>query len=133
MPAKSQKQRMAIAIAEHDPQKLYARNSAMTSMSQQQLHDFSSTPQKGLPMKVKPHSGFRSVEKAVADRPPSPPSSRKMFQGISKPVVDSPVEEAQEVAAPKLTTIKRPKRVGIKKSGGMQNPFSGLKSKKGWG
>jgi len=49
MPATSQKQQIAMAIAEHDPEKLYARNKGMAQMSHQQLHDFAATPRKGLP------------------------------------------------------------------------------------
>lgn len=42
MPAVSEKQRVAMSIAEHAPGKLYARNKAMKSMSHKQLHDFAS-------------------------------------------------------------------------------------------
>ncbi len=52
MPAKSQAQQRAMAIAEHDPDKLYAKNKGLTKMSQGQLHDFAATPRKGLPKKV---------------------------------------------------------------------------------
>jgi hypothetical protein len=44
MPAVSEKQREAMAIAEHEPSKLYKRNSAMKSMSHKQLHEFASKP-----------------------------------------------------------------------------------------
>jgi len=53
MPAKSKKQREAMAIAEHHPEKLYARNKGMAKMSQKQLHDFAKTKEKGLPVRVK--------------------------------------------------------------------------------
>jgi hypothetical protein len=46
MPAKSEKQREAIAIAEHSPEKLYKRNEGILGMSHKQMHDFAST--KGL-------------------------------------------------------------------------------------
>jgi hypothetical protein len=49
MPATSQKQEQAMAIAEHEPGKLYGRNKGMLSMSKGQLHDFAATPRKGLP------------------------------------------------------------------------------------
>ena len=49
MPAVSRKQQIAMAIAEHHPEKLYARNQGMTKMSHQQLHDFAATPRTGLP------------------------------------------------------------------------------------
>lgn len=53
MPAVSKKQQMAMAIAEHEPDKLYSRNQGMLKMSQSQLHDFAATKRKGLPTKVK--------------------------------------------------------------------------------
>lgn len=40
-----------MAIAEHHPEKLKKRNRGLLKMSHQQLHDFASTPEKGLPMK----------------------------------------------------------------------------------
>lgn len=49
MPAKSKAQRIAMAIAEHNPGQLYARNKGMLSMSHEDLHDFASTSEKGLP------------------------------------------------------------------------------------
>lgn len=51
MPATSQDQQVAMAIAEHDPSKLYARNKGLLKMSHSQLHDFAATPRKGLPKK----------------------------------------------------------------------------------
>jgi hypothetical protein len=50
MPAVSQKQRAAMAIAEHAPSKLNASNKSMLNMSHAQLHDFTSTKSKGLPV-----------------------------------------------------------------------------------
>lgn len=47
MPAVSRKQQIAMAIAEHEPEKLYAKNKGLLSMSHQQLHDFASTKFKG--------------------------------------------------------------------------------------
>ena len=49
MPAKSKAQQIAMAIAEHNPNKLYKRNRGMKKMSHQQLHDYASTKRKGLP------------------------------------------------------------------------------------
>ena len=46
MPAVSDVQRMAMAIAEHAPGKLYKRNRGLLAMSQTQLHDFAAV--KGL-------------------------------------------------------------------------------------
>ena len=56
MPAKSVAQRKAMAIAEHHPSQLYAKNKGMAKMSHQQLHDFASTKEKNLPhyAKTKP-------------------------------------------------------------------------------
>lgn len=46
MPAVSRAQQEAMAIAEHEPNKLYAKNKGLLNMSHQQLHEFAST--KGL-------------------------------------------------------------------------------------
>ena len=53
MPAKSKAQRQAMAIAEHHPEKLYARNKGLKEMSKEQLHEFATTKEKGLPKKKK--------------------------------------------------------------------------------
>jgi hypothetical protein len=53
MPATSEKQREAMAIAEHHPDKLYDRNKGMKKMSKGQLHDFAAT--KGLKKRKKHH------------------------------------------------------------------------------
>lgn len=52
MPAKSEDQRKAMAIAEHHPEKLYARNRGLLKMTDSQLHDFAATTEKGIPKKV---------------------------------------------------------------------------------
>jgi len=57
MPAKSKKQQQAMAIAEHEPSKLYARNKGLKKMSKKQLHDFASTKTSKLPIKVKKSGG----------------------------------------------------------------------------
>lgn len=46
MPAVSRKQQEVMAIAEHEPQKLYKKNRGLLKMSHTQLHDFAAT--KGL-------------------------------------------------------------------------------------
>jgi hypothetical protein len=46
VPAKSRKQQELMAIAEHEPDKLYKRNRGVLKMSKGQLHDFAAT--KGL-------------------------------------------------------------------------------------
>ena len=48
-PAVSKAQQQAMAIAEHNPSKLYKRNRGMKKMSKGQLHEFASTKRKGLP------------------------------------------------------------------------------------
>jgi hypothetical protein len=49
VPAKSRAQRIAMAIAEHHPEQLYAKNKGLAEMSQSQLHEFAATKEKGLP------------------------------------------------------------------------------------
>ncbi len=53
MPSVSKNQQEAMAIAEHEPDKLYSRNKSMLNMNKQQLHDFASTKRKSLPARVK--------------------------------------------------------------------------------
>lgn len=53
MPAPSKAMRQAAAIAEHHPEKLYARNRSLLHMMKSQLHDYAATPEKGLPRHVK--------------------------------------------------------------------------------
>lgn len=53
MPAESIKQRRVMAIAEHAPEKLHAKNKGLLKMSKGQLHDFASTKEKGLPRSVR--------------------------------------------------------------------------------
>lgn len=53
MPAKSEAQRIAMAIAEHHPSELSPENKGLLKMSHKQLHDFAATPEKGLPEHVK--------------------------------------------------------------------------------
>lgn len=52
MPSVSQNQQIAMAIAEHEPGKLYKRNRGLLKMSKEDLDEFASTPRKGLPKKV---------------------------------------------------------------------------------
>jgi hypothetical protein len=49
MPAVSKKQREAMAIAEHSPEKLNPANRGLLKMSHQQLHDFAATKETHLP------------------------------------------------------------------------------------
>ena len=65
MPAPSKAMRMASAIAEHAPGKLYARNRGLLKMSHSQLHDYASTSEAGLPArKGKKKSGFAKLRPA---------------------------------------------------------------------
>ncbi len=50
MPAKSKAQQQVMAIAEHEPSKLYKKNKGLLKMSKGQLHDFASTSTKRLPV-----------------------------------------------------------------------------------
>jgi hypothetical protein len=49
MPATSKAQQIAMAIAEHNPSKLYKKNRGLLKMSHQQLHEFAATPRAKLP------------------------------------------------------------------------------------
>ena len=42
-----------MAIAEHEPGKLYKRNRSLLGLTHEQLHEFASTKRKGLPAHVK--------------------------------------------------------------------------------
>ena len=53
MPSVSRAQQAAMAIAEHNPSQLYAKNKGLLNMSHSQLHDFAATPKKGLPEHIK--------------------------------------------------------------------------------
>jgi hypothetical protein len=53
MPALSQSQQRLMAIAEHAPSKVSAKNRGVLKMSMAQLHDFAATSRKGLPKRVK--------------------------------------------------------------------------------
>ncbi len=64
MPSVSKDQRIATAIAEHEPNKLYKRNRGLLKMSHKQLHDFASTPDKGLPTRVT----HEQVKKAMKNK-----------------------------------------------------------------
>jgi len=46
MPAKSEKQRVAAAIALHNPSKLYKRNRSLLEMTTRQLGDYAEKPKK---------------------------------------------------------------------------------------
>lgn len=64
MPAASTAERRAMAIAEHHPEQLYARNRGLLRMSKSQLHDFAATPERGLPH----HVGTKKKRSRLAAR-----------------------------------------------------------------
>ena len=49
MPAQSKAQQEAMAIAEHEPGRLYKKNRGLLKMSGEQLHDFAATKREDLP------------------------------------------------------------------------------------
>jgi len=49
MPSVSKAQQEAMAIAEHEPEKLKGKNRGLLKMTHSQLHDFAATKRKGLP------------------------------------------------------------------------------------
>ena len=51
MPSKSKAQRKMMAIAEHHPEKLNKGNREVLEMSKEQMHEYLSTKEKGLPDK----------------------------------------------------------------------------------
>jgi ribosomal protein L13E len=53
MPAVSRNQAVAARIAEHAPDKVYARNAGLAKMPLSSLRHFARTPTQGLPKKVK--------------------------------------------------------------------------------
>ena len=65
MPAKSLAQRRVMAIAEHHPEELYAKNKGLLKMSKGQLHDYASTSEKGLAE----HIRKKKKGKGLAQRP----------------------------------------------------------------
>ncbi len=66
MPAVSKDQRVAMAIAEHNPDQLNSANKGMLKMTKSQLHDFASTKETGLPKRVtKLSSGKRGGGKTL--------------------------------------------------------------------
>jgi hypothetical protein len=64
VPALSKAARKAMAIAEHHPDQLFKRNRGLLNMTQEQLHDFASTPEKGLPE----HTSGGAFSRAAAKR-----------------------------------------------------------------
>jgi len=72
MPSVSKAERRAAAIAEHHPEKLYARNKGMVDMSKEQLHDFAKTKESKLPEKKHEGRGFGKDMRSHHGRKPNP-------------------------------------------------------------
>jgi hypothetical protein len=64
MSAKSRAQRIAMAIAEHHPEDLNEKNKGLADMTHKQLHDFASTPEKGLPAHVHKKASYAIAHEA---------------------------------------------------------------------
>ena len=82
MPATSPEQRTAMAIAEHEPDKLYERNKSMLKMKKSQLHDFASTKGLGAPKGSKPPRQLSRPGNSKASS--GLLSSNRKIQGIPK-------------------------------------------------
>jgi hypothetical protein len=63
MPAKSKKQRRAMGIAEHHPEKLLKKNKGLAKMSKKQLHEFAETKESKLPIKSKSEAKRKKVQR----------------------------------------------------------------------
>lgn len=63
----SEDQRIAAAIAEHEPEKLHAKNRNMLKMSQEELHKMASKPkEKKLPKRAKKSSKKNPMKAEIA-------------------------------------------------------------------
>ena len=67
MPAVSVAQSTAMAIAEHHPEELNPANKGLAKMSHKDLHDFASTPEKGLPEHVHKSASYKLAREARKD------------------------------------------------------------------
>ncbi len=76
MPARSTAQRRLMAIAEHHPSEVYAKNRGVLGMTHGQLRDFASTPEKRLPKRVKAPTRARPVKTAKPVTPSIPRRTR---------------------------------------------------------
>lgn len=88
MPAKSRKQQQMMAIAEHEPDKLYPENRGVLDMTQGQLHDFAATKgaPKRLPKKKKQHTVTGSsydFRKQTGARAPARVSAAQMKSAMT--------------------------------------------------
>jgi len=76
MPAVSIRQRRAMAIAEHHPEELNAKNRGLLSLSHEQLHDFADTPESGLPRSKEPMAEDKKKKNFIAGAIKHPGSLR---------------------------------------------------------
>lgn len=67
MPSVSKAERQLMAIAEHHPEEVSAKNRGVLKMNHEQLHDFASTKEKGLP-EHKPAKKRKGSRPAIAHR-----------------------------------------------------------------
>ncbi len=58
MPAKSKAFRRLVALAEHHPEEVSEKNKGVLSMKPDDMHEFASTPEEGLPMHAKKFKGL---------------------------------------------------------------------------
>jgi hypothetical protein len=68
MPATSVAQQQVMAIAKHNPGKLYKRNQGLLKMKKSDLSDFASTKHEGLPKKVAKSSNPKLRSKRMSKR-----------------------------------------------------------------
>jgi len=83
MPAKSKKQRRLMGLAASDPGKVKPSNRGVLKMTKSQLHDFASTDEKGLPVKVKKEKKQTTTIKPDAG-PVADKEQRKQIKDIIK-------------------------------------------------
>ena len=82
MPAKSKKQRRLMGLAASDPKKVKPGNRGVLKMTKSQLHDFASTDEQGLPVKVKKEKKQTTTIKP--DGPVADKEQRKQIKDIIK-------------------------------------------------
>lgn len=82
MPAKSKSQRKLMAIAEHAPNKVSAKNKGVLKMTQAQQHDFATTDEAGLPVKVKKENKKTTVVRHDDSGPKASAGQRKQMKEL---------------------------------------------------
>lgn len=68
MPARSRAQRRLMAIAEHAPESVFPENKGVLKMSKNQLSDFASTPETGLPARKRKGAAPESINRFMQRR-----------------------------------------------------------------